>query len=97
MEAGKNSRLLEHDRFPPGAIFMSNRTTKKECFRLKLFGLPSSHASFVKKINVGMILFLFEYEQRKLYGVFEATSDGSTDIIPTAFVTSGKEFSAQVK
>ncbi|KAF8412707.1 hypothetical protein HHK36_000675 [Tetracentron sinense] len=79
-----------------GAIFMSNSTTKKECFRRNLFGLPPSQAGFVKKVKSGMILFLFEYEKRKLYGVFQACSDGAIDIVPNAFSSSGKAFSAQV-
>ncbi|MQL83725.1 hypothetical protein Taro_016220 [Colocasia esculenta] len=35
--------------------------------------------------------------ERKLYGVFEATSDGAMDIVPMAFSSSGKLFSAQMK
>ncbi|KAA8527189.1 hypothetical protein F0562_008582 [Nyssa sinensis] len=80
-----------------GAIFMSNRTTMGECFKRKLFGLPSSFAEFVKKVKTGMVLFLFEYEQRKLYGVFQAVSDGSMNIVPHAYHSSGKQFSAQVR
>ncbi|XP_010276179.1 PREDICTED: uncharacterized protein LOC104610989 [Nelumbo nucifera] len=79
-----------------GAIFMSNRATKKECFKQKLFGLPFNRADFVKQVKAGMLLFLFEYEKRKLYGVFEACSDGSMNIAPHAFRSSGKPFSAQI-
>ncbi|MQM12221.1 hypothetical protein Taro_045138 [Colocasia esculenta] len=38
---------------------------------------------------------LFKYDERKLYGLFEATSDGATDIVPMAFSSSRKLFSAQ--
>lgn len=83
---------------PPeyGAIFMSNTTTKKECLRRKLFGLPSMHCHFVKHIKAGMILFLFEYKKRLLYGVFEACSDGRMNIVPNAFGSSGMHYPAQV-
>ncbi|MQL90595.1 hypothetical protein Taro_023183 [Colocasia esculenta] len=37
-----------------------------------------------------------QYEERKLYGVFEATFDGAMDIVPMAFSSSGKLFSAQL-
>ncbi|MQM12864.1 hypothetical protein Taro_045779, partial [Colocasia esculenta] len=47
--------------------------------------------------EMGMLLFLFEYEERKLYGVFEATSDGAMDIVPMAFSSLGKLFSAQIQ
>ncbi|XP_031505171.1 uncharacterized protein LOC116267534 isoform X2 [Nymphaea colorata] len=80
-----------------GAIFMCNRETKKECLARGLFGLPPSQAQFVQKIKSGMILFLFEYEERKLFGVFEASSDGGIGIVPEAFSSSGKSFSSQVE
>ncbi|XP_072986244.1 uncharacterized protein [Typha latifolia] len=79
-----------------GAIFMCNRMTKKECFQRKVFGLPSRLANFIKKIKAGMVLFLFEHEERKLYGVFEATSDGALNIMPDAFTSSGKAYPAQI-
>ena len=79
-----------------GAIFMSNRTTMEECLRRKIFGLPFSKAGFVKHVKVGMVLFLFEYERRELHGVFQASTDGAIDIVPEAYCSSGKQFSAQV-
>lgn len=79
-----------------GAIFMSNRATKRECFKQKLFGLPSRHAHFVKYVRAGMILFLFEYERRELYGVFQACTDGAVNIVPNAYSSSGQLFPAQV-
>ncbi|KAK2634934.1 hypothetical protein Ddye_029726 [Dipteronia dyeriana] len=80
-----------------GAIFMSNSATKKECFKRKLLGLPFGLASFVKQVKAGMVLFLFEFEKRELHGVFQASSDGAINIVPQAFISSGKQFPAQVK
>ncbi|KAK1368122.1 hypothetical protein POM88_034214 [Heracleum sosnowskyi] len=80
-----------------GAIFMSNGATKKECLKRKIFGLPMAQANFVKQVKSGMILFLFEYEKRELYGVFQATSDGIMNLYPRAFNSSGKQFPAQVQ
>ncbi|KAJ6676288.1 DCD (DEVELOPMENT AND CELL DEATH) DOMAIN PROTEIN-RELATED [Salix viminalis] len=80
-----------------GAIFMSNRATREECFRRKLLGLPSGQADFVKQVKSGMILFLFEFERRELHGVFQACSDGTVNIVPQAYRSSGKQFPAQVK
>ncbi|KAK9156271.1 hypothetical protein Sjap_003751 [Stephania japonica] len=79
-----------------GAIFMCNRATMKECLKRKLFGLPPSGTGFVKKVKAGMVLFLFEYEERKLYGVYQATSDGAINIVPNAFRSSGMPIPAQV-
>ncbi|GAB2281128.1 hypothetical protein Dimus_015734 [Dionaea muscipula] len=80
-----------------GAIFMSNCSTKKECFRRQLFGLPASAASFVQRVKAGMVLFLFEYEKRELYGVYQACSDGGMDLSPKAFKSSSNRFPAQVR
>ncbi|KAK7324304.1 hypothetical protein VNO77_27837 [Canavalia gladiata] len=80
-----------------GAIFMSNRSTLKECFEKRLLGLPGRFSGFVRKVKAGMILFLFEFEERKLYGVFEAISDGDINIVPCAYKSTGREFPAQVK
>ncbi|KAJ0975850.1 hypothetical protein J5N97_017815 [Dioscorea zingiberensis] len=96
MEHDLESNSFEQDSTIVGAIFMSNRATKKECMKRGLFGLPHSQASFVNKLKAGMLLFLFEHEQRKLFGVFEATSDGAMNIIPNAFRSSGTSFPAQI-
>ncbi|KAK4440342.1 hypothetical protein Salat_0369100 [Sesamum alatum] len=79
-----------------GAIFMSSSITKKECLRRKIFALPSSKAEFVKHVKAGMVLFLFEFEKRQLFGVYQASSDGAMDIVPHGFKYSGKHFPAQV-
>uniref|UniRef100_A0A7N0RFV5 DCD domain-containing protein n=1 Tax=Kalanchoe fedtschenkoi TaxID=63787 RepID=A0A7N0RFV5_KALFE len=101
---GRNFIEARRGRKPPtgltpdfGAIFMSNESTKYECLQKKLFGLPSNFVSFVKHVKVGMLLFLFEYESRQLYGVYEAMSDGGVDIVPHAYRSSGKKFPAQVQ
>ncbi|KAL6282905.1 hypothetical protein ACE6H2_013834 [Prunus campanulata] len=80
-----------------GAIFMSSSVTKNECFRRRLFGLPSAKGHFVGQVKRGMILFLFEYERRELHGVFQACSDGTMNISPRAYKSSGNQFPAQVK
>lgn len=94
--ANRNSKIT--GKFPEfGAIFMSNGSTRVECLHRNLFGLPSTHADFVKSVKEGMILFLFDYEKRKLYGVFKATSDGELNIVSNAYGSTGKLFPSQVK
>ncbi|XP_058072074.1 uncharacterized protein LOC131221019 [Magnolia sinica] len=97
MELHKDKNVASSNSMIEGAIFMSNRATKKECLKRKLFGLPPSQAPFVKQVKTGTILFLFEYEERKLYGVFEAASDGALNIEPRAFNSLGKPFTAQIR
>lgn len=87
---------MEHDEDIAGGIFMCNQTTMPECLSRQLFGLPKVEAAFVKGIKAGMSLFLFEYEERRLYGLFKAASDGVINSVPDAFSQSGRSYPAQV-
>lgn len=78
-----------------GAVFLCNHMTRKECFDKKIFGLSPSCADFVEKVKAGTTLFLYDVDQCKLHGVFEATSDGAVNIIPDAYVSSGKRYPSQ--
>ncbi|KAF0901655.1 hypothetical protein E2562_003606 [Oryza meyeriana var. granulata] len=80
-----------------GAIIICNHMTKQGFFQKKLFGLPGYATTFIKKIRAGMLLFVFECEERKLYGVFEATSDGALNILPDAFTSLRKPRPAQTR
>ncbi|KAF3625841.1 hypothetical protein FXO38_26150 [Capsicum annuum] len=63
-------------------------------------GLPASHFSYVKNINVGLTLFLFNYSDRKLHGIFEAASPGKLNINPYGWTSDGTEntpYAAQVR
>ena len=79
-----------------GAIFMSNSETRDDCFGTGVFGLPPEYQHFVANVKQGMPLFLFDYTDRNLYGVFEATSDGGMDIRRGAFRSAGRTYPAQV-
>ena len=64
-----------------------------------LTGLPAQHFPYVKNIDPGLPLFLFNYSDRKLHGIFEAASSGKMNINPYAWTTDGTErtvFPAQV-
>lgn len=56
-----------------------------------LTGLPASHISYVKNIDLGLPLFLFNYSTRKLHGVFEAASPGKLNINPYGWTANGSE------
>jgi hypothetical protein len=79
-----------------GAIIICNHVTKRQFFEQKHFALPGYAATFIKKIRAGMLLFLFEHDERKLYGVFEATSDGALNILPDSCASLCKFRPAQV-
>ncbi|KAG6524344.1 uncharacterized protein LOC122045914 isoform X1 [Zingiber officinale] len=81
-----------------GVIFGCKHHTMKECLSKQLFGLPSPHFQYVKNIDEGLPLFLFNYSDRKLHGIFEATSRGQINVNSYAW-TNGDErtqFPAQV-
>lgn len=50
-----------------------------------LIGLPAVHYSYVKNVKPGMPLFLFNYIDRRLHGIFEAASLGQMSIDPYAW------------
>ncbi|XP_060168862.1 uncharacterized protein LOC132599500 isoform X2 [Lycium barbarum] len=77
-----------------GFIFLCCGNTKPDCYRFRVFGLPLNRKEKIKKIKPGTKLFLFDFELKLLYGVYEATSTGIIDLEPLAFA--GK-FPVQVK
>lgn len=83
-----------------GAIFGCKNNTIGECLSKQLFGLPSSHFHFVRNIEPGMPLFLFNYSAREMHGIYEAATPGEMNIDPYAWTNNGKEktaFPAQVR
>ncbi|RDX80608.1 hypothetical protein CR513_38822, partial [Mucuna pruriens] len=85
-----------------GVIFGCKRSTMKECQSKQLFGLPAQHFSYVKNIDPGLPIFLFNYSDRKLHGIFEASSKGKMYIDPYAWIDDYSEldrtqYPAQVK
>ncbi|VVB17639.1 unnamed protein product [Arabis nemorensis] len=86
-------RRHDHEQLLPGYIFMCNGRTKPDCYRYRVFGIPRGRKDVVESIKPGMKLFLYDFEKRLLYGVYEATIGGKLDIEPEAF---DKKYPAQV-
>lgn len=81
-----------------GVIFGTTKDTINECIDGKLFGLPRSHYRYVKNINDGMPLFLFNYTDKLLHGIFEADGEGDADIDPNAWSSVNRNgYPAQVR
>ncbi|PIA37460.1 hypothetical protein AQUCO_03000202v1 [Aquilegia coerulea] len=81
-------------------IFFCSNDTINECLTKLLFGLPASHSSYVKTIEPGLPLFLYNYDDRNLHGIYEATSHGQMNINPNAWTENGSDrtlFPAQVR
>ncbi|KAL9233735.1 hypothetical protein vseg_008691 [Gypsophila vaccaria] len=79
-----------------GAIFLANQSTREECLQRKLLGLPLAFSDFIFEVKIGMLLFLYDFHKRKLYGVFEASSNGGLELVPDAYKSTKMWFPAQV-
>ncbi|KAH0716817.1 hypothetical protein KY290_013073 [Solanum tuberosum] len=63
-------------------------------------GLSAPHFSYVKNIDPGLPLFLFNYSNRKLHGIYKATSSGKININPYGWTLDGSgrtEYPTQVQ
>ncbi|GAB4857293.1 hypothetical protein Ancab_015201 [Ancistrocladus abbreviatus] len=83
-----------------GVIFGCSNSTVEECLIKQLFGLPHQHFLYVKNIDPGLPLFLFNYSDRSLHGIFEAASTGQMYIDSYGWTTDGSErtpYPAQVQ
>nr|XP_009800847.1 PREDICTED: uncharacterized protein LOC104246679 [Nicotiana sylvestris] len=83
-----------------GVVFGCTSSTMKECLENQLFGLPIEHFSYVKNVHPGLPLFLFNYNDRKIHGIFEAVSSGQMHINPYSWTSDGYEktrYPAQVQ
>jgi hypothetical protein len=62
--------------------------------------LPRAHISYVRNIKEGLPLFLFNYDDHKLYGIYEAAGSGKFCPESNAWKNDGQgktSFPAQVK
>ncbi|KAI3472841.1 hypothetical protein Pfo_029970 [Paulownia fortunei] len=83
-----------------GVIFGCTNSTMRECLANQLFGLPAQHFLYVKNIEPGLPLFLFNYSERKLHGIYEAASSGKMSIDSYAWTAGGLDrtkYPAQVQ
>jgi hypothetical protein len=75
-----------------GIIFGCTSSTFDECFALSMVGLPRKYLPLVKSIVGGYtLIFLFNFSDRQLHGVYLATSDGQENLSLTAWRNSAPQ------
>ena len=78
-------------------IFYCNNQTMDECFQKALFGNTYKHWETVKKIKKGDPIFLINLNTGILHGPFFATRKAQLNLDPYAFLSSGRNYPAQVE
>jgi len=69
-----------------GVIFGCTNSTYDECMSLSMVGLPRKYLPLVESIYSGKtLIFLFNFTDRQLHGVYIATSDGRENISLSAW------------
>jgi hypothetical protein len=63
-------------------IFEANAITQHECLALNLFG---SNRNWALQVRVNDICFLYNYDEKKIYGVWLADCNGALNIEPEAW------------
>lgn len=77
-----------------GFIFRCNEKTFQECLDRNLFGELEEYLAFIKQIDVGANVFLYNTTNWNLYGIFKTTSKGDKHIEALAW---GGKFPSQIK
>jgi len=68
-----------------GYIFLCANATEDECFDRQLFGGMEPYLKQVGGLKKGDTLFTFNFQTKRLHGVFEATSEVKKNIVPEAW------------
>jgi len=77
-----------------GFVFLCSDITEAECLKRSLFGGKEKYVNRVRGLEKGHKLFLYNYNTKKLHGVFEATTGMQENIVKNAW---NGEFPWQIK
>lgn len=68
-----------------GYIFLCSSGTEDECLEKGLFGGREGYHKQTGIVSPGEILFLFNYQEKRLHGIFKSISESKMNIIPDAW------------
>lgn len=68
-----------------GYVFLCSEVTEPECVERGLFGGKEKYLKRVKGLEKGDILFSYNYDSKRLLGIFEAESEMQENIVPEAW------------
>eukprot|EP00274_Cyanoptyche_gloeocystis_P000315 CAMPEP_0196663480 /NCGR_PEP_ID=MMETSP1086-20130531/53074_1 /TAXON_ID=77921 /ORGANISM="Cyanoptyche gloeocystis , Strain SAG4.97" /LENGTH=286 /DNA_ID=CAMNT_0041999319 /DNA_START=50 /DNA_END=910 /DNA_ORIENTATION=- len=86
---GPTAGLSGGESFTAGVMFGCTSQTFEECVSSRLFGLPRQYLPMVQSILPGRsVLFLFNFSDRMLHGVFEAVAAGGENLDANAWTKS---------
>ncbi|MCO5582628.1 hypothetical protein L7F22_036526 [Adiantum nelumboides] len=80
-----------------GLIVMCNDRVRRSFFKYGVLGVPLRKKPNLDRVDANTLIFLFEFEARALWGIYQASSEVSIDIEKDAYRGSETAFPAQVK
>eukprot|EP00210_Caulerpa_lentillifera_P006186 g5910.t1 len=83
-----------------GLIMGCTDETKDECLREMVFGLPAKHWDYIKDVPPGTSVYLFNYNRRCLYGIFQSVGEPQWNFKPYGWSPSPRiptRFPAQIR
>uniref|UniRef100_A0A061RAC4 Kelch-like protein 5-like n=1 Tax=Tetraselmis sp. GSL018 TaxID=582737 RepID=A0A061RAC4_9CHLO len=83
-----------------GAVFLCNDDSRAELEEKGLCGLARNYIGMVSRIKPGTPIFIFSFDEKLMFGVYETVTEGQLNLDPGAFGGAegkGSRFPAQVK